>query len=181
MTEDKFQSFESPAPQSQPQEGGTGASSTFGSPAPQGPQGAGSGGGYASFGTPPSAGQPPVGGGPQEPGTPPPFSPSTPSPTPPQGGEQSGKALASLIAGILSWFLLFFIGGIAAVILGHLALREIRESGGRLEGETLAKVGLGLGYANVILTTLCACCIALFFLLTAMGENGLSALWTVLA
>ena len=83
--------------------------------------------------------------------------------------KQSTLALVSLILGILGWVVLPLIGGISAVITGHLALKEIRKSGGSLEGETLAKVGLGLGYANLALT-LCACCFWVAFM--AMGIMG---------
>ncbi len=83
--------------------------------------------------------------------------------------KQSTLALVSLILGILSWVMLPFLGAIGAVITGHMALKEIRQSGGALEGETLAKVGLGLGYANLVLG-LCACC--LWFAVFAMGLMG---------
>ncbi len=83
--------------------------------------------------------------------------------------KQSTLALVSLILGILSWVMLPLIGGIGAAITGHMALKEIRESGGALEGDTLAKVGLGLGYANLALG-LCACC--LWLAVMAMGFMG---------
>ncbi len=60
----------------------------------------------------------------------------------------SGKALASLILGILI-FIPF--SAVAAIILGHLALSEIRKSAGRLKGQGLATAGLILGYAEVAL------------------------------
>lgn len=65
-------------------------------------------------------------------------------------GEQttSGKAIASLIMGILV-FIPF--SAVAAIILGHLALSEIRKSAGRLKGQGLATAGLILGYAEIAL------------------------------
>ena len=60
----------------------------------------------------------------------------------------SGKAIASLIMGILV-FIPF--SAVAAVILGHLALSEIRKSAGRLKGQGLATAGLILGYAEIAL------------------------------
>ena len=68
--------------------------------------------------------------------------------SPAAGGEAqtSGKAIASLVLGILI-FIPF--SAIAAVILGHLALSEIRKSAGRLKGQGLATVGLILGYAEI--------------------------------
>jgi hypothetical protein len=43
----------------------------------------------------------------------------------------SGKAIASLICGVFRWFLPALI---AAIVLGHLSLSEIRKSAGRFEG-----------------------------------------------
>ncbi len=58
---------------------------------------------------------------------------------------QSGKALASLICSIVS----LGIGSIAAVILGHMALSEIKRSGGQIVGRGLAIAGLILGYLGI--------------------------------
>jgi len=63
------------------------------------------------------------------------------------GGQKSTFALGSLVPGILGTSVLLLVGSIGAVILGHLALREIDESGGRLQGRNLAVAGLVLGYA----------------------------------
>lgn len=64
-------------------------------------------------------------------------------PVPVANAETSGKAIASLICGLF-----FFLPplSIAAVILGHLSLSEIRKSTGRLKGDGLATAGLVLGY-----------------------------------
>jgi ABC-type Fe3+-siderophore transport system permease subunit len=55
----------------------------------------------------------------------------------------SPLAIASLI---LSFFSLFPVFGILAVVLGHLARSRIRKSGGRWKGDEMALVGLCLGY-----------------------------------
>jgi hypothetical protein len=60
--------------------------------------------------------------------------------------QTSGKAIASLIFGLLFLFTPF---AIAAVILGHLSLSEIRKSAGRLTGNGMAVAGLVLGYAGL--------------------------------
>jgi len=60
--------------------------------------------------------------------------------------ETSGKAIASLICGIV---LFVFPSAIAAIILGHLSLSDIRRAGGRLTGSGLATTGLVLGYMGV--------------------------------
>jgi type IV pilus assembly protein PilA len=68
---------------------------------------------------------------------------------PPTGAETtSGKAIASLVMGILV-FIPF--SAVAAIILGHLALSEIKKSAGRLKGQGLATAGLILGYAEIAL------------------------------
>jgi hypothetical protein len=59
----------------------------------------------------------------------------------------SGKATASLICGIFTFFLP---ASIAAVILGHISLSEIRKSAGRLGGRGLATTGLVLGYLGLM-------------------------------
>jgi len=60
--------------------------------------------------------------------------------------QTSGKAIASLICGIINIFPLF----IVAIILGHLALSDIKKSAGRLAGRGLAIAGLVLGYLGVV-------------------------------
>ena len=59
----------------------------------------------------------------------------------------SGKAIASLVCGLLFFVPLLFI---VAIVLGHLALSEIKRSAGRLKGEGLAIAGLVLGYGWVL-------------------------------
>lgn len=63
-------------------------------------------------------------------------------------GQTSGKAVASLICGIL---FLILPSAIAAVILGHISLSEIRKSAGRLSGEGMAISGLVLGYLGLLI------------------------------
>ena len=63
-------------------------------------------------------------------------------------GQTSGKAVASLICGIL---FLILPSAIAAIILGHISLSEIRKSAGRLTGEGMAITGLVLGYIGLLI------------------------------
>lgn len=72
----------------------------------------------------------------------------------------STLSLASLMMGILGWVLLPIVGGIIAVITGHLARKEIRQSEGLLGGNGLATAGLVLGYSNLVLG-LCGCLVLL--------------------
>src|SRR4051794_10964193 len=72
---------------------------------------------------------------------------------PPAKAERSSLALASLVLGI-SGLVLCVIGpllGIAAVICGHKARAEIRNSGGHLAGMRLATWGLATGYLSMVL------------------------------
>lgn len=60
----------------------------------------------------------------------------------------SGKAVASLICGFLFFA---FPAAIAAIVLGHLSLSDIRKSAGRLTGEGIAIGGLVLGYLGALM------------------------------
>jgi hypothetical protein len=77
--------------------------------------------------------------------------------------ETSGWAIFSLISGILGWMGLFGIGGLAAIIAGHIAKSQIRGSQGRLGGDGLATAGLVLGYLNVGLAVVGGCLTLLIF------------------
>ena len=65
------------------------------------------------------------------------------APASPGMEKTSGKAIASLVCGLLFFIPFLFV---AAVVFGHMALSEIRKSGGRLKGEGLAIAGLVFGY-----------------------------------
>jgi prepilin-type processing-associated H-X9-DG protein len=56
----------------------------------------------------------------------------------------SGKSIASLVLGILSFFCFFFTG-LPAIILGAMGLSEIGRSGGRVVGRGMAIAGIVLG------------------------------------
>src|SRR5271163_2234518 len=106
-----------------------------------------------------------------------PLSPSIPMG---YGGpaETSGKATASLILGILAYIILPFLAAIPAIILGHLALSEIKKSAGRLKGNGMATAGVVMGYAQIVLVPfiLIIAAIAIPNLLRArMAANEVSA------
>ena len=71
--------------------------------------------------------------------------------------QESTLAIVSLVAGIAGWTIVPVLGAIVAVITGHLAKNEIRESNGQIGSDRLATAGLVLGYA-------CLGCIALLVL-----------------
>ena len=64
--------------------------------------------------------------------------------------------------GILGWTLIPIVGAIIAVITGHIAKKDIRQSNGLLGGDGIATAGLILGYSNLVLG-LCACLALLLF------------------
>jgi type IV pilus assembly protein PilA len=102
-----------------------------------------------------------------------------PSPGPYLGPkETSGKAVASLICGIL--FFLFPVA-IVAIILGHLSLADIRRSAGRLTGSGMATVGLVLGYLglSVIPIMIVAAIVIPNLLRARMAANEASAIGSI--
>ena len=64
----------------------------------------------------------------------------------------NSMSIASLVSGILAWLLCPFIGGALAVIFGHVARNQIKQSGEA--GGGMAIAGLVLGYANLGLSVL---------------------------
>lgn len=105
---------------------------------------------------------------PLSPGMPPSLSPDMPPST-------SGKAIASLICGV---FFFMLPASIAAVVLGHLSLSEIKKSAGRIQGQGLATAGLVLGYLGLaVIPLLIIAAIAIPNLLRArIAANESSAL-----
>jgi hypothetical protein len=85
--------------------------------------------------------------------------------------QTSTLAIVSLVSGIVSWVLLPLIGSIIAVITGHMAKREIRESLGKLSGDGLATAGLILGYIQLAFIVL-GICAGLFFLIFMFTVSG---------
>jgi hypothetical protein len=65
--------------------------------------------------------------------------------------QSSNKAIASLVCGVL---FLCAPSSIAAIILGHLALADIKRSANRMTGHGLAIAGLVMGYLGIALTTI---------------------------
>lgn len=68
--------------------------------------------------------------------------------------QSSGTATASLVLGICGFVVCPLICSIAAVICGHIAIKEIDRSGGRLTGRDMAKAGLILGWVGIALCIL---------------------------
>ncbi len=74
----------------------------------------------------------------------------------------STLAIASLVSGILGWTLLPFLGSVVAIVTGHLARGEIRRDPS-LGGDSLAVIGLVLGWVAVLGVLLGIAVLILFF------------------
>lgn len=111
----------------------------------------------------------------------PPPPPPPPPPAPGSGAPLAAgrptatTAVVSLIAGIVGVTALPLAGSIVAVITGHLARKEVRESMGRLEGEGLATGGLVLGYVGLVLGCVAPCVLVMMFggLAAALSAAGI--------
>ena len=75
----------------------------------------------------------------------------------------SNLAVISLVAGILGWTLLPWLGSLGAIITGHMARGEIRRSAGSIDGDGLAIAGLVLGWGSVIVTIVGILLAVMFF------------------
>ena len=84
----------------------------------------------------------------------------------PYSAPTSTLAMVSMISGIVSWVLAPLLGSLVAIITGHMAKREIRESMGRLSGDGMATAGLVLGYIQIVPALLCICIVVIML---AMG------------
>jgi hypothetical protein len=62
------------------------------------------------------------------------------------GGQVNTLAVVSLVSGLL-WVV--WLGSLAAIVSGHIALHQISRSAGTQTGRGMAVVGLGLGYLSL--------------------------------
>lgn len=62
----------------------------------------------------------------------------------------SGKAIWSLVLGILSNFCLWIFGSIPAIILGIAAIKEVDASGGEVKGRGMAMAGIATGGVGIL-------------------------------
>ncbi len=80
----------------------------------------------------------------------------------------SGKATVSLVLGILSLFMCFFLSGIPAIVLGLGARKEIRNSQGRTSGDGLALGGIITGIIGSIIGV---AVVALIIAVVSLGRS----------
>jgi hypothetical protein len=59
-----------------------------------------------------------------------------------------------MICGIISMVILQPITAILAIIFGYMALREVKRSGGQVDGHGMAVAGIVMGYIGIGLTVL---------------------------
>lgn len=98
----------------------------------------------AGFGNPPPAGfgaSPSPYGGPPAGG----FGPGQFPAPPPLPRQTHTMAIVSLVAGIVSWFMCPFIGGIVALICGFMARKDIAKDKTKWDGDSLALAGMIVG------------------------------------
>jgi hypothetical protein len=81
----------------------------------------------------------------------------------------NGMAIASLACGI-GQIVAWLPAGIAAVILGHMARRRIRETGE--QGDGMAVAGLVLGYIGIVLAILLALLVVVAAVHTGSSSSG---------
>lgn len=70
----------------------------------------------------------------------------------PRDGKTSGKAIAALILGLLS-FVTCMVTGLPAILFGYLGMRDVGQSHGRLKGQGLAVAGMVLGTLGLFACT----------------------------
>jgi Domain of unknown function (DUF4190) len=83
---------------------------------------------------------------------------------PPPARTVCTAAIVSFAFGIGAWLILPFIAAIVAVIAGHMARGEIRDSQGRLDGEGFAVAGMVLGYIQLALAAFVTLLVVLFII-----------------
>lgn len=71
-------------------------------------------------------------------------------PTAPAGIKMAPMAVASLVLGVVGMTVLPCLGSILAIVFGHVALRQMHASQGKLGGKGLAIAGLIMGYLVLI-------------------------------
>ena len=85
----------------------------------------------------------------------------------------STLAVISLIAGILGFTFVPFLGSIIAIITGMMARGETRSSPPRAGGDGMATAGIVLGWVGVGLGVCGLCVVLVLFVLPFLGLGGL--------
>jgi hypothetical protein len=88
------------------------------------------------------------------------------------GGQTSTKAIVALVLGIVGLFFCGLFVGIAALIVGRGAVRQIDESGGRLTGRGMATAGWVLGLIDLVLNVIGIIYVLLFVVGSSTTSSG---------
>ena len=88
----------------------------------------------------------------------------------PMAPSTNGMAIASLVCSIANFFMVPLVGGLLAVIFGHVARGQIRNANGTQTGATLALIGLIVGYIGLALDV--AVIVLIIVLIIANPSNG---------
>jgi len=81
----------------------------------------------------------------------------------------STLAMVSLIAALLGFTLFPVIGGIVALITGHMARKETRSIPPQASGDGMATAGIIMGWIQIGLLIVGICCFLLVFILGLAG------------
>jgi len=74
---------------------------------------------------------------------------------PPPPAENNSMAIGALVCGIAAWLVAPLVGAVVAIVLGHLSLRQLRQSD--QAGHGMAVAGLVLGYLNLAASLVFVC------------------------
>jgi hypothetical protein len=77
----------------------------------------------------------------------------------------STTAIISLVAGILGLTFFPLMGSVVALITGSMATKEILQSGGTVGGESMARIGILLGWIGIGLAVLGICIAGVFLVI----------------
>jgi hypothetical protein len=109
--------------------------------------------------------------------------PPVPPPYYPPAPRTNGLAIASLVLGVASLpgsfccfccFGLLFPPAVLAIVFGHVALSQIKQSQGQVNGRGMAVAGLVCGYLCLALHILW---LLAWILLAAFGQDGHHGMW----
>src|SRR5688572_14739516 len=88
----------------------------------------------------------------------------------------SPKAITSLVLGVVGLFLCGLFAGVPAIILGFLARRDVRQSGGALSGDGLALAGIIAGALATLWSLALGALVVGLFALSATVDGDLDDL-----
>jgi hypothetical protein len=83
-------------------------------------------------------------------------------------------AIVSVVAGVVSWFAVPLLGAVVAIITGHMARTQIKNS--YEGGDGLAIIGLILGYLNLVV----ACVLPVLIFAGVISVGGLCSICAVI-